>query len=111
MLPKGCKRVGNKWVFKNKHDSNGNIERYKARFVAKGFSQKNGVDYKETFLPVYKKDSLKIVMTMVTHDNIELQQMNMKTAFLNRDLDEEVYMDQPKGFMVEGKEHMVCKLK
>ncbi|CAL1361871.1 unnamed protein product [Linum trigynum] len=110
-LPEGCKRVGNRWVWKTKHDSNGNIERHRARLVAKGFTQKSGVDYKETFSPVSKKDSLRIVMAMVAHYNLELHQMDVKTAFLNGNLDEAVYMDQPEGFVVEGKEHMVCKLK
>ncbi|RYE20331.1 MAG: hypothetical protein EOP45_11235, partial [Sphingobacteriaceae bacterium] len=110
-MPEGCKRVGCKWVFKTKLDSNGNIERHKARLVAKGFTQKDGVDYKETFSPVSKKDSLRIVMAMVAHYDLELHQMDVKTAFLNGNLDEEVFMDQPEGFVVDGKEHMVCKLK
>jgi len=110
-LPHGCKRVGCKWVFKTKHDSSGNIERYKARLVAKGYTQKDGVDYKETFSPVSKKDSLRIIMALVAHYDLELHQMDVKTAFLNGDLDEDVYMDQPEGFSVEGKEQLVCKLK
>ncbi|KAL0559465.1 hypothetical protein IC582_004076 [Cucumis melo] len=110
-LPKESKRVGCKWVFKTKRDSNGNIERYKARLVAKGYTQKDGIDYKETFSPVSKKDSLRIIMTLVAHYDLELHQMDVKTAFLNGNLDEKVFMDQPEGFMVEGKEHMVCKLK
>ncbi|KAL0533145.1 hypothetical protein IC582_030360 [Cucumis melo] len=110
-LPKESKRVGCKWVFKTKRDSNGNIERCKARLVAKGYTQKDGIDYKETFSPVSKKDSLRIIMVLVAHYDLELHQMDVKTAFLNGNLDEEVFMDQPEGFMVEGKEHMVCKLK
>ena len=110
-LPEGCKRVGCKWVFKTKRDSNGNVERYKARLVAKGLTQKDGVDYKETFSPVSKKDSFRIIMAMVAHYDLELHKMDVKTTFLNGNLDEEVYMDQPEGFSVEGKEHMVCKLK
>ena len=110
-LPAGCKRVGCKWVFKTKRDSKGNIERYKARLVAKGFTQKDGIDYKETFSPVSKKDSLRIVMALVAHYDLELHQMDVKTAFLNGELEEEVYMDQPKGFETTGKENMVCKLK
>ena len=110
-LPEGCKRVGCKWVFKTKRDSYGNIERHKARLVAKGYTQKDGIDYKETFSPVSKKDSLRIIMALVAHYDLELHQMDVKTAFLNGNLEEEVYMDQPEGFSVKGKEDMVCKLK
>jgi len=110
-LPEGCKRVGCKWVFKTKRDSQGNIERYKARLVAKGFTQKDGIDYKETFSPVSKKDSFRIIMALVAHYDLKLHQMDVKTAFLNGDLEDDVYMDQPVGFTKEGKEHMVCKLK
>ncbi|CAH9072186.1 unnamed protein product [Cuscuta epithymum] len=110
MLPDGSKRVGCKWVFKTKRDSNGNIERYKVRLVAKGFTQKHGIDYKETFSPVSKKDSLRVVMALVAHFDLELHQMDVKTTFLNGDLEEEVYMDQPEGFLSTGKENLVCKL-
>ena len=107
----GCKRVGYKWVFKTKSDSNGNIERHKARLIAKGFTQKDGVDFKETFSPVPKKDTFRIIVVMVAHYDLEIHQMDVKTAFLNENLDEEVFMYQLEGFVVEGKEHMVCKLK
>ncbi|CAD5191704.1 unnamed protein product, partial [Musa acuminata subsp. malaccensis] len=103
-LPNDCKRVSCKWVFKTKRDSTGNIERYKARLVAKGFSQKEGIDYNETFSPVSKKDSLRIVMALVAHYDLELHQMDVKTTFLNGDLDEEIYMEQPEGFIEKGKE-------
>ncbi|CAL9135764.1 unnamed protein product, partial [Musa textilis] len=106
-----CKRVGCKWVFKTKRDSTGNIERYKARLVAKGFSQKEGIDYNETFSPVSRKDSLRIVMALVAHYDLELHQIDVKTAFLNGDLDEEIYMEQPEGFIEKGKESWACKLK
>lgn len=109
-LPQGSKRVGCKWVLKTKRDSKGNIERYKARLVAKGFTQKEGVDYTETFSPV-SKDSLRIILALVAHYDLELHQMDVKTAFLNGDLDEEVYMNQPEGFWAPGKEDLVCKLK
>ncbi|GJT61588.1 retrovirus-related pol polyprotein from transposon TNT 1-94 [Tanacetum coccineum] len=110
-LPEGSKRVGCKWVFKTKRDSKGNVERYKARLVAKGYTQKNGVDYNETFSPVSKKDSLRIILALVAHFDLELHQMDVKTAFLNGNLEEEVYMEQPEGFFIDGKEKMVCKLK
>ncbi|KAL6338190.1 hypothetical protein AAG906_015153 [Vitis piasezkii] len=99
-LPEGYKAVGCKWVFKTKRDSKGNIERHKARLVAKGFTQKGGIDYKETFSPVSKKDSLRIIMALVAHFDLELHQMDVKTAFLNGSLEEKVYMDQPEGLAI-----------
>ena len=110
-LPKGAKAIGCKWVYKTKKDSLGNIERYKARLVAKGFTQKEGIDYNETFSPVSKKDSFRIIMALVAHFNLELHQMDVKTAFLNGDLEEEVYMKQPEGFFSNEGENLVCKLK
>jgi hypothetical protein len=107
-IPKRAKTVGCKWVYKTKCDSKGNIERYKARLVAKGFAQREGIDYNETFSPVSCKDSF---MTLVAHYNLELHQMDVKTAFLNGELYKNVYMAQPKGFVVEGKEKMRCRLK
>ena len=110
-LPQGAKAIGCKWVYKTKRDSLGNIERYKARLVAKGFTQKEGIDYKETFSPVSKKDSLRIILALVAHFNLELQQMDVKTTFLNGDLEEEVYMKQPEGFSFREGEKLVCMLK
>ena len=71
-LPKGCKPVGSKWVFKTKRDPKGNIERYRARLVAKGFTQREGIDYSETFSPVSSKDSFRIIMALVAHFDLEL---------------------------------------
>ncbi|RVW65982.1 Retrovirus-related Pol polyprotein from transposon TNT 1-94 [Vitis vinifera] len=110
-LPNGVKTIGCKWVFKTKKDSLGNIERYKARLIAKGFTQKEGIDYTETFSPVSKKDSLRIILALVAHFDLELQQMDVKTAFLNGELEEEVYMKQPEGFPSSDGEQLVCKLK
>ena len=79
-LPKGHQKVGCKWVFKTKRDSRGNLERYKAKLVAKGFTQKYGVNYKETFSPVSKKDSFRIIMALVAHYDLELHQMDVKNC-------------------------------
>jgi hypothetical protein len=110
-IPERVKTVGCKWVYKTKYDSKGNVERFKARLVAKGFLQREGVDYNETFSPVSKKDSFRVVMVLVAHYDLELHQMDIKIAFLNSDLEEQVFMTQPEGFVVEGKEHMGCRLK
>ena len=79
--------------------------------MAKGFTQREGINYNETFSLVSYKDSFRIIMALVAHYDLELQQMDVKTAFLNEDLEENVYMAQPKGFVVEGKERMGCRLK
>jgi hypothetical protein len=110
-IPKGAKIVGCKWVYKTKYDSNGNIEKYKACLTAKGFTQREGVDYNVTFSPVSYKDSFRIIMALVAHFDLELHQIDVKMVFLNGDLEEKVYIKQPKGFFMEGKEHMGCRLK
>ncbi|WVZ83837.1 hypothetical protein U9M48_030935 [Paspalum notatum var. saurae] len=110
-IPDGVKQVGCKWVYKTKYDSKGKVEKFKARLVAKGFVQREGIDYNETFSPVSTKDSFRIVMALVANYNLELHQMDVKTAFLNGDLNENVYITQTEGFVVEGKEHMGCRLK
>jgi len=110
-IPDGAKKVGCKWVYKTKYNSKGKVEKFKPRLVAKGFLQREGIDYNETFSPVSTKDSFRIVMALVAHYNLELHQMDVKTAFLNGDLPENVYMTQSEGFVVEDKEHMGCRLK
>ena len=109
-LPVGVKAIGCRWVFKTKKDSEGNIERHKARLVAKGFTQREGIDYRKTFSPVSKKDSLRVILALVAYFDLEMHQMDVKTAFLNGDLEEEVYMKQPEGFLSSVGEHLVCKL-
>jgi hypothetical protein len=100
-----------KWVYKAKCDSKGNIERFKAQLMVKGFTQREAINCNETFSPVSYKDSFRIIMVLVTHYDLELHQMDVKTTFLNRDLSENIYMAQHKGFAVKGKEHMGCHLK
>jgi hypothetical protein len=94
-----------------KCDSNENIERFKARLMTEGFTQREDIDYTETFSPVSCKDSLRIIMTLMAHYDLELHQMDVKTTFLNGDLLENVYMTQPKCFAVKEKEHMRCHLR
>ena len=109
-LPEGVKPIDCKWIFKTKRDANGNVERYKARLVAKGYTQKEGIDFKETFSPVSTKDSFRIIMALVAHFDLELHQMDVKTTFLNGDIDETIYMVQPKNFESGDPKKMVCKL-
>ena len=110
-LPKGVKPIGWKWILKTKRDSKGYVERYKACLVAKGFTQNEGIDYKETFSPISSKDSFKIIMTLVAHYDLNLHQMNVKTTFLNGDIEETIYIMQPENFESEESKHLVCKLK
>ena len=79
-------------MFKTKRDAKGHVERYKARLVAKGYSQREGIDFKETFSHVSTKDSLRIIMAIVAHFDLELHRMDVRTTFLNGDLVEDVYM-------------------
>ncbi len=108
-LPKSRKPISCKWVFKIKHGVDGEVEHYKARLVARDFTQTFGVDYNETFAPVAKFVSIRYILALVAIEDMEIHQMDVKTAFLNGDLEEEIYMEQPKGFTQEG-EHLVCKL-
>jgi transposase InsO family protein len=109
-LPPGRQAIGCKWIFKIKHRADGSIDRYKARLVAKGFSQKEGIDYEETFAPVAKFPAIRALLSLVAHHDLELHQMDVKTAFLNGDLDRDIFMKQPEGFIVQGSENLVCKL-
>ena len=110
-LPKGKKAIGCKWVYAKKNGFPDQYDvRYKARLVAKGYAQKEGVDYNEVFSPVVKHSSIRILLALVAEMDLELVQLDVKTAFLHGDLEEEIYMTQPEGFKVAGKEKMVCKL-
>ena len=110
-LPEGRKAVGSKWVFKLKVDADGSVVRHKARLVAQGFSQKFGLDYDETFCPVVRFESVRAAIALGVQNGLKLHQMDVTTAFLNGNLEEEVYMKQPEGFAIKGQEHLVCKLK
>ncbi|KAK1684791.1 hypothetical protein QYE76_045639, partial [Lolium multiflorum] len=97
--PKECRNViGTKWIFKNKQDEFGNVVRNKARLVAQGFSQVEGIDFGETYAPVARLESIRILLAYASHHNFKLQQMDVKSAFLNGPLHEEVYVKQPSGF-------------
>ena len=110
VLPPGRQAIGCKWVFALKLKADGSIDRYKARLVAKGFSQVEGIDFCETFAPVARLSSIRVLLALGAHYDWEIHQMDVKMAFLNGDLDEEIYMTQPEGFIQPGMENMECKL-
>ena len=108
--PEGIKTIGCKWVFKKKTDMDGKVHTYKARLVAKGFKQTHGIDYDETFSPVAMLKSIRILIAIAAYYDYEIWQMDVKTAFLNGNLLEDVYMTQPEGFVQPGNSDKVCKL-
>jgi len=109
--PNDIKCVGCKWVYKRKRGIDGNVETFKTRLVAKRYTQKEGIAYEETFLPVAMLKSIRILLSIAACYDYEIWQMDVKTAFLNGNLKEEISMMQPEGFIVKNQEHMVCKLK
>ncbi|WVZ81831.1 hypothetical protein U9M48_029166 [Paspalum notatum var. saurae] len=101
-----------KWIFKRKEGISPSEEvRYKARLVAKGYSQIPGIDYNDVFSPVVKHGSIRTLFSIVAMHDYELEQLDVKTAFLHGELEEDIYIDQPEGFVVPGKEDLVCRLK
>lgn len=99
-----------KWVYKLKRGINGS-ERYKTRLVAKGFSQISGKDYDQTFAPVIRLSSLRILFVLAAEHGLEIDHVDVTTAFLNGDLEELIFMKQPEGFIKKGNDNKVCKLK
>lgn len=105
------KVVGCKWVYKLKKGADDTVLKYKAKLVAKGFSQKAGIDFHEIFSPVVKLVSIRILLALVALYDLELEQLDVKTAFLHGDLDEAIFMEQPQGFAQNRNKRFVCKLR
>ena len=110
-LPPVRRVVGSKWVFKTKYNSEGEIDHFKCRLVAQGYSQRAGKDYTETFASVVKFAIIRYLLALAVERGMHVHQMDVKTAFLNGTLEETIYMKQPEGFVKPGSEELVCQLK
>jgi hypothetical protein len=110
-LPAGCKLVGCKWIFKKKMKSDGTVDKFKASLVAKGFTQKEGEDYFDTYSPVARMTTIRMLVALAACHDLLIHQMDVKITFLNGELDEEIYMNQPDGFVAPGQENKVCILR
>jgi hypothetical protein len=111
LRPEGKSVVTSKWIYKIKHASDGSVEKYKEIFVARGFSHVEGIDYEETFSPVARYTSIYTIIALVASMGWKLHQMDVKTTFLNGEIEEEVYIDQPMGFVIHNEKTHVCRLK
>jgi hypothetical protein len=109
--PSGCKPIGTKWVWNNKEGEKGEVVRNKSRLVAQGFTQKEGIDYEETFAPVVRLEAIRILLAFSVAKGFKLHQMDVKSAFLNGVLEEEMYVRKPPGFESEKYPHRVYKLR
>nr|GEU67754.1 zinc finger, CCHC-type [Tanacetum cinerariifolium] len=103
-----CKLLGCKWIFKKKMKVDGTIDKFKARLVIQGFRQKEGIDYFDTYALVARISKIRLLIALAATYNLVIHQMDVKTAFLNVDLEEGVYMKQPEGFIMPGNEHKGC---
>ncbi|XP_075111769.1 uncharacterized protein LOC142181952 [Nicotiana tabacum] len=109
-LPLGSKPIGCNWVFRRKYNTDGSVQTFKARLVAKGFIQKEGIDYFDTYAPVARITSIRVLLSLDSIYDLYVYQMDVKMAFLDGNLSEEIYMQQPEGFVLPGNEKKVCKL-
>lgn len=109
-LPENTKTLDNKWVYRVKTDADGNVIRFKARLVARGFNQEKDIDFTETFAPVVRYDSIRLLLALAAEHSLEIAQFDVQTAFLYGDLTEDIYMKQPSGFEDRDFPDYVCKL-
>jgi hypothetical protein len=109
--PRGCRPIGLKWVFKVKRDEHGAIVKYKARLIARRFVQREGIDFEEVFAPVACMESVRLLLALAASNGWEVHHLDVKSAFLNGDLAEDVFVKQAPGFVVPGAEHKVLRLR
>ena len=102
--------IGLRCVYKIKHNEDGSIQKYKARLVAKGYSQQPGIDFNETYAPVVRMETIRSVLALAAQFKLQVYQLDVKLAFLNGELEEEVYVEQPQGYIIKGKEDKVYRL-
>lgn len=110
-LPPGEKVIGLKWIFKLKKDAEGKIIKYKARLVAKGYTQEHVIDFDEVYAPVTRLETVRLLLALAAKNKWQVHHMDVKTAFLNGEVEENVYVAQPDGYERKGREHLVYKLK
>lgn len=110
-LPENKKALGVKWIYRTKLKQNGEVQKYKARLVVKGYKQKFGVDYEEVFAPVTRLETVRLLLALAAKNNWKVHQMDVKSAFLNGYLEDEIYVEQPPGYAKIGEENKVCRLK
>lgn len=103
--------IGVKWVFRKKENANGSINKYKARLVVKGYAQVFGVDFFDTFAPVARLDTIRMLLAIAVQKQWKIYHLDVKSAFLNGFLEEEIYVEQPEGFVAKGHEDKVYFLK
>ena len=111
LRPQDRSMVGSRWIYKIKYAADDNVDTYKAKFVAKGYAQKEGIDYEETFASVAWYTSIRTMISLAAKRGWEIHQMDVKTTFLNSAIEEEVYIEHPEGFETHEKKSHVCRLK
>ena len=109
--PKGMNVIGTKWIFKNKSNVDVQVIRKKYRLVCKGYAQIEGIDFEETFASVVRLEAIRIFLASAWYKNFKVYQMDVKSMFLNGELEEEIYVEQPEGFLLSENRDYVCKIK
>ena len=109
-LPPGRKPIDLKWIYKIKRDAQGNVVKHKARIMAKGYVQKQGIDFDEVFAPVTRIETIRLLLALAAKENWQVHHLDVKTTFLNGEIKEEVFVRHPEGFVIQGKEHLVYRL-
>ena len=109
--PKGMNVIGTKWIFKKKFNEDGQVIRNKSRLVCKGYAQIEGIEFEETFAPVARLEAIRMFLAFACYKNFKVYQMDVKSMFLNGELEEEVYVEQPEGFLLSENRDYVCKIK